>query len=189
MPPADSSSVLTFFDYAVMGILALSALVGAWRGLVSEVVALFSWIVALAAAWFWSPLASRLLAGAIGDDGWRHVAGFALIFLGVLLLAGLLRYLLRKLIRTLGLRPVDRMFGLFFGIVRGVVIVLALFLGGKLIGLAQEPSWRDSLFAPQIDTAIQTHLVPLLPPDLGKHLPSGLFSPPQPAAHLPPPTT
>ena len=171
-----------------MGILALSAVVGAWRGLVSEVIALFSWIVALAAAWFWSPQASRVLAGTIGDDGWRHVAGFALIFLGVLLLAGLLRYLLRKLIRTLGLRPVDRLFGLFFGIVRGVVIVLALFLGGKLVGLAQDPSWRNSLFAPQIDTAIQTHLVPLLPPELDKHLPPDLFVP-QPAASIPPSTT
>lgn len=188
MPPVDSSSVLTFFDYAVMAILALSAVVGAWRGLVSEVVALFSWLVALAAAWFWSPLAARILAGSIVDDGWRHVAGFALIFLGVLLLAGLLRYLLRKLIRTLGLRPVDRLFGLFFGIVRGVVIVLALFLGGKLIGLAQDPSWRNSLFAPQIDAAIHTHLLPLLPPELNKHLPPDLFVP-QPAASIPPSTT
>ena len=39
-------SMLTAFDYAVLAVIGLSALRGAWRGLLSEIFGLIGWVVA-----------------------------------------------------------------------------------------------------------------------------------------------
>lgn len=42
--------MLTAFDYAVLAVIALSALRGAWRGFVSEIFGLIGWIAAIVIA-------------------------------------------------------------------------------------------------------------------------------------------
>jgi len=58
---------MTVFDYVFLGVLALSAVVGMWRGLVSEVIALLAWAVALFAAWRCAGDAAVLFGGMIVD--------------------------------------------------------------------------------------------------------------------------
>lgn len=145
---------MTVFDYVLLAIVAMSALVGLWRGLISEVVALLAWIVALGAAWLYATDVAVMFEGRIEEPAWRQVAGFALIFIGVLLLAAVLRFLLRELLRMAGMGPVDRMFGTFFGIARGLAIAFVLVLVGGMLGMAKEPWWADSLLAPPLETAV-----------------------------------
>jgi membrane protein required for colicin V production len=145
---------MTVLDYVLLVIVALSALVGLWRGLVSEVVALLAWIVALIAAWLYASQVAVMLDDVIAEPAWRQVAGFALIFIGVLLLAAVLRFLLRELLRAAGLGPADRMFGTFFGIARGLAIAFVLVLVGGMLGMAKETWWVRSLFAPPLETAV-----------------------------------
>ena len=47
---------MNWIDYTILGVLALSVLVGLWRGLVSEVLSLASWIVAFWVAWTFGPM-------------------------------------------------------------------------------------------------------------------------------------
>lgn len=145
---------MTVLDYVLLAIVVLSALVGLWRGLVSEVVALLAWVVALGAAWLYASEVALMLESHIAEPAWRQVAGFALIFVGVLLLAAVLRFLLRELLRAAGLGPADRMFGTFFGVARGLAIAFVLVLVGGMLGMAKETWWVDSLFAPPLETAV-----------------------------------
>ncbi len=145
---------MTVFDYIFVGLIGLSAAVGAWRGLVSEVIALLAWIVALVAAWVYAADAADLIAGVIAEPTWRHVAGFAVVFVGVLLIAAVLRFLLRELLRAAGLGPADRFFGTLFGVARGLAIAFILVLVGGLMGVAREPWWAGALFAPPLETAV-----------------------------------
>ncbi len=145
---------MTVFDYLFLTVLALSAVVGMWRGLVSEVMSLVAWVVALLAAWRYAGVAADLLHGQIVDPAWRHVAGFALIFVAVLIVAALLRFLLREILRAIGLGAADRLFGAFFGLARGLAIAFVVVLLGGLIGVAREPWWANALFAPPLETAV-----------------------------------
>ncbi len=145
---------MTVFDYVLLGVLALSAAIGVWRGLVSEVMALLAWVVALFVAWRYAEQAAALLAEWIVEPAWRHVAGFALLFVVVLLLAALLRFLLRELLRAIGLGPADRFFGALFGLARGLVIAFVVVLLGGLVGISREPWWSNALFAPPLETAV-----------------------------------
>ena len=51
---------MTWLDYAVIGVFAISLVVGAWRGLVREVVSILGWIIAF--------LAANLFAGPLGPQ-------------------------------------------------------------------------------------------------------------------------
>src|SRR6202020_795983 len=46
---------MNWTDYIIIGIIALSVLIGLWRGLISEVLALAIWIVAFWVAWTFGP--------------------------------------------------------------------------------------------------------------------------------------
>lgn len=145
---------MTVFDYVFLGILALSAAIGVWRGLVSEVMALVAWVLALFLAWRYAHMAAPLFSSWIVEPAWRHVAGFTTLFVAVLLVAALLRFLLRELLRAIGLGPADRLFGAFFGLVRGLAIALVIVLLGGLVGISREPWWSNALFAPPLETAV-----------------------------------
>lgn len=145
---------MTAFDYVFLGVLALSAAVGMWRGLVSEMIAMLAWVLAAFAAWRYSGEAADLLASVISEPAWRRVAGFALIFIAVLLVAALLRFLLRELLKAVGLGPADRLFGAVFGLARGLVIAFAVVLLGGLVGVAREPWWVNAMFSPPLETAV-----------------------------------
>jgi membrane protein required for colicin V production len=145
---------MTAFDYLFLGVLVLSAIVGMWRGLVSEVMALVAWVVALVAAWRYAAEAASLMSGWIAEPAWRQVVGFALVFVIVLLIAALLRFLLRELLKAAGLGAADRFFGAVFGLARGLAIAFAVVLLGGLIGVAREPWWANAMFSPPLETAV-----------------------------------
>lgn len=145
---------MTVFDYFFLAVLGLSAAVGLWRGLVSEIMALVAWLAALFAAWRYADEAADLLAGMIAEPAWRQIAGFALIFVAVLLLATFLRFLLRELLRAAGLGATDRFFGALFGLVRGLVISFAVVLIGGLVGVSRESWWASAMFSPPLETAV-----------------------------------
>ena len=58
---------MTGFDFCVVGILAASLLLGLWRGLVSEVLALAAWVLALVAGKMFAAEVAPVLAGLIKD--------------------------------------------------------------------------------------------------------------------------
>lgn len=145
---------MTVFDYVFLGLLAFSALIGMWRGLVSEVMAVLAWVAALFAAWRYNEEAAGVFAGMIVEPMWRQVAGGALVVVGVLILAALLRYLLRELLRAAGLGATDRFFGALFGIARGLAVAFVVVLIGGLAGVSKEPWWRDALFAAPLESAV-----------------------------------
>ena len=145
---------MTVFDYFFLAVLGLSAAIGLWRGLVSEVMAVMAWAAAAVAAWLWHREAAELFAGVIAEPLWRQVTGVAVIVVGVLLLAAFVRYLLRQLLRAAGLGPADRFFGALFGLARGLAILFVAVLLGGLVGMAREPWWAHSLFAPAMESAV-----------------------------------
>jgi membrane protein required for colicin V production len=145
---------VTVFDYAFLTMMALSAVIGLWRGLVSEILSMVGWILALFAARHYADNAAVLLTGVIADPGWRLAAAFALVVIAVLLLMVFVRFLLRELLKAVGLRATDRFFGAIFGIVRGLAIAFVVVLLGGLVGMAGEEWWANALFAPPLETAV-----------------------------------
>lgn len=153
---------MTVFDYAVLAGVALSVLLGLWRGVVSEVLALAAWVLAIVLGNLLAPGLAPELGRWISDAGLRYLAAFAAIAVAVLLLASVVRLLLRSLLRAIGLGLIDRFLGAIFGLARGVLVALALVAAGGLTALPKQAWWRDAALAPPLETAVVA-LKPWLP--------------------------
>lgn len=160
---------MTLFDYVVLGVVGASVLLGLWRGVVSEILALVAWVVAFFAARAWSEAASALFGSLVTDPALRYAAGFAAVFVGVLLVFGIGRLVLSLLLRAVGLGLVDRMLGSLFGIARGVFIVLVAVLLGGMTALPKQPWWRQAVLAPPLETTVIA-AKPWLPPEVAKRI-------------------
>jgi membrane protein required for colicin V production len=143
---------------------------GAWRGLVYEVMSVIGWLAAFVLAqWFAADVAARLPMQSAGDS-LRYAAGFVLVFIASVFVAGLISALLRKVITVIGLRPVDRLLGAGFGVFRGVILLLALTVVLQLTSMTQNDWWQQSKGGPVL-TALLKGLKPILPERFGAYLP------------------
>lgn len=157
-------------DWVFAGVLLVSLVLGAWRGLVYEVLSVLGWVAAFMLAQWFAPQVSQLLPMGGAAEPVRYAAGFVVVFVASAFAAGLLAWLAKKLIDAVGLRPVDRTLGAAFGVVRGVVLVLALAVVVHLTALQSEPWWTESKGA-GVATAALKGLKPVLPGKIGQYLP------------------
>ncbi|HQW21595.1 MAG TPA: CvpA family protein [Rhodocyclaceae bacterium] len=159
----------TWFDYLVFAVIALSSLLGMWRGVVSEVLALLAWVAAFFAAKLLGSTVAGIIGNALHDPSLRQIVGFITVFVATLLLFAVARLLLSTLLRAIGLGVLDRMLGTFFGIGRGILVVLVLVLLGGMTELPSHPAWRNAALAPPLETAVVA-LKPYLPQALTQRI-------------------
>lgn len=166
---------MNFADYIVIGILALSVLMGLWRGFVAEVLALVCWVVAFWVAWTVGPVLAERLSGAISVPSVRVLLGYALCFVAVLVIGAIVAFIMRKLIDGSGLSGSDRLLGMVFGLVRGAALVtLLVFLVG-FTPFSRDPWWQESRLLPGFSGAAAW---------LGERVPAEVARYLQPAAEL-----
>ena len=151
--------------------LAASVLLGLWRGLVYEVLSVLNWLAAFVLAQWLSPRVALLLPLGQAGESLRYAAAFVVVFILALFAGGLLAWLTKKLVEAIGLRPVDRALGGLFGLVRGMVAVLALAVVVHLTGLREGPWWTESMTA-GVATAALRGLKPMVPESFGSYLPA-----------------
>lgn len=160
---------MTAFDYAVLLIVGVSILISVLRGLVREALALAGWIAAFwVAASYTVPLAP-LLPEAIPNETLRMLAAFVALFLGTLLIATLMTIALAELVKKLGLGAIDRGLGAFFGLARGLLIVLVLVLLGGLTPLPHHGFWRNAMLSAPFEAFVAV-VMPWLPVQLAKRI-------------------
>lgn len=162
---------LSLTDGVLGGILLLSLVVGAWRGLVYELMSLAGWVTAFVAAqWLAQDVAEWLPIWREAATQVRYALSFVLVFVCSVFVTSLVSWLLRKLVDTAGLRPADRSLGALFGLMRGGVVLMVLAVVVELVALNREPWWQDSRITPVL-AVLLTGIKPLLPQALQAYLP------------------
>jgi membrane protein required for colicin V production len=160
---------MTAFDYVVIAILAASMVLGVWRGVVGEIIALVAWVLAFfAAKWWGAELAQAFFTG-IADPALRIVAAWVVVFVAVLVIMAILRLAVHGLLKALGLSLSDRLLGFVFGAARGLIIVLALVAVGGMTMVPKEKWWSEAYLSAPLETAVLAgrHW---LPPEVSKRI-------------------
>jgi membrane protein required for colicin V production len=158
---------MTWLDYAVLGVLALSIGWGLWRGLVREIMSLAGWVIAfLAANLFAAPLAEHL---PIARPEYRSLAAFVAIFLVTLIICTLGAVWLSKVLHAAGLGGLDRTLGALFGLLRALLVVLAAAIAAGFTSFPKSAAWKDSLAGDQLAAAASA-LKPWLPPAFAQRM-------------------
>jgi len=163
--------VLPWIDWLLLAVLVASIALGFVRGLVFECLALAGWVVAWLAAQWLAPSLAPQLPLEQATPALRLGASFALVFLLAIVVWGLLARLVRLLIHATPLSLLDRVLGSGFGVLRGVVLLLAVATLVTFSPAAQSELWRDSHGAGLLAQALQS-LKPLLPEPAVRLLPA-----------------
>ena len=160
---------MTTVDWVFLAVLIFSMLLGAWRGLVYEVLSVLGWAASFYAAQYFAPVVAGWLPLQASSETVRYAAAFVLVFVAAVFIAGLLAFLLKKLIESIGLRPVDRTMGAAFGLVRGVILLLAAAVVIDMTALEKSVWWQESKGAPVLNATLKG-LKPMLPEQFAKYL-------------------
>lgn len=156
---------MIWVDYVIIGIIALSAIIGLARGLIREVIALAVWIVAALAAWmFYVPVAEQLTPW-IETPSVRMGAAVLILVFGVLIVGAIVAYVLSVLVDKTGLTGTDRLLGMVFGAGRGAVLVALLVFLITLTPVAEDPWWSQSRLLPKFQLLADL-MLDMIPPDV-----------------------
>ena len=132
-------SNLIWVDYVILGIVGLSALISIIRGFVREALSLLGWIGAIWIGLTFCKPVAVLMTDLVSVPSVRVAGAFLVLFVASLIAAGLINFLAGKLVEKTGLSGTDRMLGVIFGSVRGVIIVGVLVLLAGFTALPQDP--------------------------------------------------
>lgn len=156
-------------DWILLAVLVFSMLLGAWRGLVYEVLSVLGWAASFYAAQYFAPMVAAWLPLQSSSQTIRYAAAFVLVFVAAVFAAGMLAFLLKKLIQAIGLRPIDRSMGAAFGLVRGLILLLAAAVVMDMTNLKNSVWWQESKGAPILSAALKG-LKPALPEKFANYL-------------------
>lgn len=139
---------MIWIDYAIIGVISISLIIGLFRGLMSEAFALVSWGIAFWVGLTFSASFATLLESSITDPSARIAVAFIVLFLLTLILGAIINKLLSVLIDKTGLTGTDRLAGLVFGVARGIFLIVILVMLAGLTPLPESSWWKESQLLP-----------------------------------------
>jgi len=113
-------------DIFFLVIIVISSIFSLFRGIIKEVFSILSLIGGIIVGNLLYSKVALFLMRFITSSFWRNVIAFVVIFLIVCVLINLVGNLLQKTLKKLAISWVDRLGGVIFGFIRGVVIVTIL---------------------------------------------------------------
>jgi membrane protein required for colicin V production len=136
---------LLWADWAIIGIISISTIVSLIRGFVKEALSLLCWVVAFVIARSFYTHLATLFDGIISTPSLRLLAAFVLLFVVALIIGALINHLISAIVKSTGLTGTDRMLGMVFGLVRGVILVVVIIALARLTPVKEDPWWSESV--------------------------------------------
>ncbi|GMQ45962.1 CvpA family protein [Vibrio sp. 10N] len=146
---------MNWLDFVILGVIGLSALISLVRGFAKEAMSLLIWFGAFfIASQYYAKLAVYFTN--IEDDMFRNGAAIAALFVATLIVGALINYVIGQLVQKTGLSGTDRVLGIVFGGLRGVLIVSAvLFFVDTFTTLNNSEWWETSELVPHFKLVIE----------------------------------
>lgn len=133
---------MTEFDFVVIAIFLVSVLIGLWRGFLYEVLSVLGWPLAFVTSNMYAEQLGALLP--IDHDMLRLVVAYALVFTVVMLVWGVLVWGISKLLKAIGMGLLDRLLGGMFGVLRAVLLVVAVVWLAGMTEIPERPFWKGA---------------------------------------------
>jgi membrane protein required for colicin V production len=145
---------MTVFDFAVIGVIILSGYFAYSRGFVREALSIAAWINASFIALYTFPYVLPLFEKVLPKGVIANVCAAAVVFILALMVLHMISNALARRVKDSSLSPVDRTFGLIFGLARGLIFVCLgyIALAWMLPGGKDRPKWfADARSIPYLD--------------------------------------
>ncbi|MBS0970285.1 colicin V production protein [Chimaeribacter arupi] len=146
---------MVWIDFVIIAVIGFSALVSLIRGFVREALSLVTWGCAFFVASHYYPYLAIYFTR-FQEELVRNGIAIGILFIATLLVGAVVNYVIGSLVERTGLSGTDRVLGVCFGALRGVLIVAAiLFFLDTFTGFSQSADWQQSQLIPQFSYIIR----------------------------------
>ena len=139
---------LNWADWVLVAIVLISALISLKRGFIKEVLSLVIWLFAIVLSIMFHEQMAVIMQPYIESPSLRKLVALFSLFVLCLVVGGFFNFLLSQLVHWTGLTGTDRLLGMVFGALRGVVLVVLLMMIRTVLPLDQEQWWQESILIP-----------------------------------------
>ena len=147
--------MMNWVDITIIGIIAFSASVSIIRGFIREALSLVSWVLAFFIAGHFYTYITQYLTY-FENEMIRIAVAITILFFSTLLVCSVVSYVIGQLVQKTGLSGTDRVLGICFGVLRGILVVAALlFLVDTFTSLSKSPYWTESQLIPHFHFIIR----------------------------------
>ncbi|EKO3626127.1 MULTISPECIES: CvpA family protein [Vibrio] len=145
---------MNWLDIVILSVIGLSALISLLRGFAKEALSLVIWFAAFyIASEYYAKLA--VYFSNIKDEMFRNGSAIAVLFIATLIVGAMVNYVISQLVDKTGLSGTDRILGVVFGALRGVLIVAAaLFFMDAFTASPNAEWWKGSQLVPEFSRLI-----------------------------------
>jgi membrane protein required for colicin V production len=146
---------MNWLDVILLLIIGASVIGSFRKGFSRQVIHLTAVILAIMlGAWFYGRVAEYLEPHFSSPTG-AKLGGFLIVFFAVLLLGACVSWIVGKFLRVTGLSFVDHLLGAVFGLLRGVLVAVALIMGVMAFSKDSTPprAIDESRVAPYVSQA------------------------------------
>lgn len=134
------------FDLIIILIFIISIVIGIMRGLIKEALSIIGWIAAI-----WLAVTFNTAAGdwfsqyiSIPNATFRGWIGFTLVFILTMFVFAVINFAITKMLVRGPIKATDRVLGIAFGAARAGLVVVALLIILRGVGMAESDFWQES---------------------------------------------
>jgi membrane protein required for colicin V production len=135
-------------DTIILVILGFTLIRGSFRGLVKEISSIIGVLAGFYAGYTYYPGLAKTFSAWISNGAYANIIGFLMIFCGVFLAVSIVGAVIKYLMNIAFLGWVDRIFGIFFGLFKGILIVSILVVILTAFLPKGSPIMQESVMAP-----------------------------------------
>lgn len=140
---------MNWVDFVIIGIIAVSVVVSFFRGFLREALSLLVWGLAIYFSLTYYGALEPLLPSGYGlPSTVRLVLSGIAILLGVLIIGGIFTWIIGSIFDKSGMSGTDRVAGILFGGLRGVILVVIIVLIISFLPFKDESWWKESKVVP-----------------------------------------
>lgn len=159
----DKMMTINILDMIIIGSTVLSAIIGLFRGMAKEAITLITWVAAAIVAKHYGLVVGEYFTS-ISTELIRHLIGGFILFVGVIILGGIVNFVVGKVVKVSGFVVLDKIFGAAFGVLRSLLVVLIILIVFPFVTdlAAKEKWWQESSLVPKFQD-FADYLRPKLP--------------------------
>lgn len=182
--------ISTIIDAVIIAIIAISVIVAFFRGFISEALSLIVWVLAFMGAVFYYQDVGKMLPNLFGGSAnalsgdesiFGDLISFAITFIALLIILGLVNLLITFVLRKLSISWPDRLLGTIFGLLRGVFIVAVISLFIIESPFKESEYWKNAKFSDMASSWAET-LASMIPENFLESINTTVIEPAKGAA-------